>query len=157
MSDDETFEAVDSGASNTYPASAGSLKKGDFVCIKGHPCKIIEITTSKTGKHGHAKANITAIDIFNGKKLEEVAPSSHSLPAPFVKTQAYQLLDIGHDGRLSLMDDEGETREDLNMPEDEELASKLKEDFDAGKTLNVVITAAMGIEQLMSFKEENKA
>ena len=36
--------------------------------LKEKPCKIIEITTSKTGKHGHAKANITGIDIFTGKK-----------------------------------------------------------------------------------------
>jgi translation initiation factor 5A len=36
------------------------------VLLKGQPCKVIEMTTSKTGKHGHAKANITGIDIFNG-------------------------------------------------------------------------------------------
>ena len=47
-------------------AVAGSLKKGDFIMIKGHPCKILEVTTSKTGKHGHAKANITATDIITG-------------------------------------------------------------------------------------------
>ena len=37
--------------------------------LKEKPCKIIDITTSKTGKHGHAKANITGIDIFTGKKV----------------------------------------------------------------------------------------
>ena len=31
--------------------------------------KIIEISVSKTGKHGHAKAAITGIDIFTGKCL----------------------------------------------------------------------------------------
>ncbi len=69
-SDDETFETSDSGSSLTYPVSAGDLKKGDILCIKGFPCRITDIAISKTGKHGHAKAAITAIDIFTGRKME---------------------------------------------------------------------------------------
>lgn len=30
---------------------AGQLKKGDIVIINGKACKIVEISTSKTGKH----------------------------------------------------------------------------------------------------------
>jgi len=37
------------------------------------------VTTSKTGKHGHAKCHFTATDIFTGKKMEELVPSSHNL------------------------------------------------------------------------------
>eukprot|EP01084_Bolivina_argentea_P184420 318058_1 len=154
MSDDETFENVDSGSSLTYPMSAGNLKKGDHVCIKNHPCKIIELTTSKTGKHGHAKANITAVDIFTGRKYEEVSPSSHALPAPFVKSQNYQLLDIAPDGHVSLMDDEAETRDDIKLPENEELAGQIKEAYDAGKSLMVTVVGAMGVEQILSWKVE---
>lgn len=83
MSSEEiTFESTDAGSSDTVPIRAGELKKGMHVVIKGHPCKVIDISTSKTGKHGHAKANITALDIFTGKKLEDVAPTSHNLSAP---------------------------------------------------------------------------
>ncbi|KAD3067179.1 hypothetical protein E3N88_35059 [Mikania micrantha] len=31
--------------------------------------KVVEVPTSKTRKHGHAKWNFVAIDIFNGNKL----------------------------------------------------------------------------------------
>ena len=156
--DDETFEAVDSGASMTFPCSAGNLKKGEYVCIKGFPCKIIELTTSKTGKHGHAKANITAVDIFTHKKYEEVAPCSHAMACPNVVTATYDLIDIASkpdaNGKFSIscMDAEGETREDLNMPDDDELAAKLRSNFEAGKSVAVMVTAAMGIERVMTMK-----
>lgn len=45
----------DSGASKTYPKQCSALRKGEFVMIKGCPCKISSLSTSKTGKHGHAK------------------------------------------------------------------------------------------------------
>ena len=150
--EDETFEVVESGSSLTYPVSAGSLKKGDYVVIKGHPCKIIDVSVSKTGKHGHAKASITALDIFTKQKLEEQSPTTHNLPAPFVKTANYTLLDIGKDGRLSLMDEESNTREDLNLPDDEELATQLKDLFAEGKELVLIVVSAMGKEQVLSFK-----
>ena len=35
--------------------------------IKGRPCKVLSISVSKTGKHGHAKCNFETVDIFNGK------------------------------------------------------------------------------------------
>ena len=49
---------------------------------------MIEVTTSKTGKHGHAKCHFTALDIFTNKKMEELVPSTlvmmHNLEVPVV-------------------------------------------------------------------------
>ena len=149
---DETFEVADSGASLTIPVQAGQLKKGDFVCINGFPCKVAEVTTSKTGKHGHAKANITAIDVFTGKKYEEVAPTSHNLPQPIVKRMEFQLIDIAEDGHLSLMDEANETREDLTLPNDEELAKAIRANFEDGKEVTIVVMSAMGKECVMDQK-----
>ena len=47
--------------------------------IKGKPCKVLNISVSKTGKHGHAKCNFTATDIFTGKKLEDMVKKLKNL------------------------------------------------------------------------------
>merc|ERR1719153_454457 len=84
--------------------------------IKNRPCKIDEMSATKTGKHGHAKVHMVALDIFTGKKLEDICPSPHNMEVPNVKRKDYQLIGM-EDDFLSLMDDSGDTREDLKCPE----------------------------------------
>merc|ERR1739848_984254 len=119
MADDYDFqEKGDAGASETYPMQCSALRKNGFVMIKSRPCKIVEMSTSKTGKHGHAKVHMVALDIFTGKKLEDICPSTHNMDVPNVKRKDYQLIGM-EDEFLSLMDDAGETREDLKCPGDD--------------------------------------
>eukprot|EP00913_Durusdinium_trenchii_P009964 g9351.t1 len=85
--------------------------------IKGRPCKCVEVSTSKTGKHGHAKAHIVAIDIFTGKKMEDLCPTSHNLDVPVVKRTEYMCASADADtGEVSLLLESGELKEDLNLP-----------------------------------------
>jgi len=154
MENDNYFNTGDAGASDTIPIQAGSCKKGSFVVLKGNPCKVIEITTSKTGKHGHAKANITGIDIFTGKKYQDISPTSHNMMQPIVAKKDYQLIQIEEDGFLSLMDEDGTIREDLclDIPNDE-IHVKIKEDFEANKELILTVLKCMQKEKVMSSKE----
>lgn len=64
----EDFDVVQSGASQTYPMQCSALRKNGFVCIKGFPCKIVDMSTHKTGKHGGAKVHLIGIDIFTNRK-----------------------------------------------------------------------------------------
>eukprot|EP01064_Diplonema_japonicum_P022810 TRINITY_DN3300_c0_g1_i5.p1 TRINITY_DN3300_c0_g1~~TRINITY_DN3300_c0_g1_i5.p1 ORF type:complete len:156 (+),score=56.90 TRINITY_DN3300_c0_g1_i5:62-529(+) len=153
---DEEFQTGDAGSSTTYPIQAGALKKGMHCVIKDRPCKIIEYTTSKTGKHGHAKAHIVAIDIFTSKKLEEICPTSHNMFAPNVTRAEYSLIDVDADGVVSLQDDTGDIREDLSLPKDDELAKQIKAGFEAGKDLVLSVVGAMNEEAVMTCKEATK-
>ena len=153
MSDEETFESTEAGASETYPLEAGQIKKGGYIMIKGHPCKVTNVSTSKTGKHGHAKCNFTALDIFTGKKYEDIVPSSHSTTVPFVTRADYQLMDIGEDDELSLLDDACEAKDDVNMPPDADLAGEIRAAFDAGDDVLINVVSACGTEQVMGWKK----
>uniref|UniRef100_A0A7S0MML5 Eukaryotic translation initiation factor 5A n=1 Tax=Cryptomonas curvata TaxID=233186 RepID=A0A7S0MML5_9CRYP len=97
MNQDIDFNSGDAGASETIPVQAGSVKKGSHIVLKGCPCKVIEVSTSKTGKHGHAKASITGIDIFTGKKYQDISPTSHNMMQPVVNRKEYQLVEIAED------------------------------------------------------------
>ncbi|KAG0170840.1 Eukaryotic translation initiation factor 5A [Apophysomyces sp. BC1034] len=156
MSDDHdhTFESADAGASLTYPMQCSALRKNGHVVIKDRPCKIVEMTTSKTGKHGHAKVHLVAIDIFTQKKLEDLSPSTHNMDVPNVTRQEYALINID-DGFLSLMLSDGSTKDDVKLPEGE-LGDKIEEEFEEGKELLVTVVSAMGEEHALTYKEAPK-
>jgi translation initiation factor 5A len=78
-------------ASKTIPTQASALRKGSYVLLKDKPCKIVDLSTSKTGKHGHAKIKMTGIDIFTGQKVEDLSPSTHNMEVPVVKKDELQV------------------------------------------------------------------
>ncbi|CAI9103086.1 OLC1v1001520C1 [Oldenlandia corymbosa var. corymbosa] len=92
---------ADTGASKTYPQQAGTIRKNGYIIIKNRPCKVFEVSTSKTGKHGHAKCHFVGIDIFSGKKLKDFVPSSYNCDVPHVNNADLQLIDISEDGFVS--------------------------------------------------------
>lgn len=114
---DHDFEETTSGASETFPMQCSALRKNGFVVLKGKACKIVEMSTSKTGKHGHAKVHLVGIDIFTGKKCEDICPSTHNMQVPNVIRKEFEVVDMTDDGFFSLMNDEGEMRDDLKITE----------------------------------------
>merc|ERR1739840_33028 len=126
--------------------------------IKKEPCKIVEMSTSKTGKHGHAKVHMVGIGIFDSKKHEDICPSTHNMNVPNVQRKEYQLVDIEDEGYLSLMLETGEVRSDLKA-EEEDLAKKITEYWGTGDgniEVFVTVLSAMGREKIIAVKTGNK-
>merc|ERR1712118_165463 len=142
------------------PKQAGEVKKGSYIMLKGHPCKVVDYSTSKTGKHGHAKAHIVGIDIFTGKKCEDLCPTSHNMSEPIVKKFEYTVMDVGDDGQLSLLTAEGDAKDDLNLPSGtddlDKLSQQVKDMFAEGKGIRVVTMTAIGQEQLGGVSEDKE-
>ena len=82
---------------------------------------MVEVSTSKTRKHGHAKCHFVASDIFNGKKLEDIVSYSHNCDVPHVNHIYFQLIDKYGDGFVILLDNNGNIKDDIRLPFNEEL------------------------------------
>ena len=155
---DNEFNTGDSGATGMEKVSAGSLHKGDLVMIKGKPCKVSSFSTAKTGKHGSAKAMVTGNDIFTNNKLECTFSTGDNVDAPVVKRTEYSLINIDEDGFATLLNDLGETKEDLRLPEGEdyhkEVGDTARKIFEDGtKECIVTVINAIGQEKIIAARE----
>jgi translation initiation factor 5A len=61
------------------------LKEGKYVIIEDIPCRIVNIDSSKPGKHGAAKMRVTGIGIFDGQKKQLLIPSDADVEVPIIE------------------------------------------------------------------------
>lgn len=136
MSDENEFEAGDAGANITELKEAGRMKPGSLIIMKEQfPCKVTAFSTAKPGKHGSAKAMITAKDIFTDKQYDETFGTGDMIPAPIVSKTEVTAICYDDDGVLQLMMPDGDLKEDLNLPTESHLtdvANNIKRIIDAG-------------------------
>ncbi len=97
--------------------SVGSLKKGDTIIIDGNPCKISDTATSRPGKHGHAKVNLMAVGLLDGKKRNVVMPGHDRVEAPIVEKKNAQILSVSGN-TANVMDTETYETFDMEIPEE---------------------------------------
>ena len=91
--------------------------------IDEEPCKIMEITMSKPGKHGEAKARIVAIGAFDNQKRSVVFPVKHKIKVPIIEKKTAQVLSITNK-EAQLMD--SETFETFIIPLDDDIIDRVK-------------------------------
>ncbi|MCC6046870.1 MAG: translation initiation factor IF-5A [Desulfurococcaceae archaeon] len=105
-------------------AELGDLREGSYIVIDGEPCRIVEISKAKTGKHGSAKVHVVAIGIFSGSRKSLVAPADQRVEVPIISKRTGQVLAVTG-GRVQVMDMETYETFELDMPRDPEVASRI--------------------------------
>ncbi len=134
----------------TTPIAAGQLKQGMNAILKNRPCKIISMSVSKTGKHGHAKAHFIGTDVFTGKKYEEVCPTTHTMWQPILEKKEYVVADIDEE-YFSLLNDNGDTKDDLRVFEGD-MFNKIQKHFYKDNEVIVCILSWGEEEAVISFR-----
>ena len=97
--------------------SAGSLQKGNYVVVDGVACTVSDVSVSRPGKHGHAKVNLMAVGILDGKKRNMVCPGHDHVEVPVIDKRNAQVLH--HDDKtVNVMDSETYENFDLEIPDE---------------------------------------
>ncbi len=104
----------------TKPMDVGELRVGGYMMIDGEPCKIMDITKSKPGKHGAAKARIVAIGVFDGQKRQFVKPVDNGAEVPIIDKRTGQVFALNPSG-IQIMDLETFEYLDAPFPDEEEV------------------------------------
>jgi len=99
------------------PTSIKSLKSGSFVIIDDVPCKVDGIQISKPGKHGGAKARLTATGLFDNQKRVIVKPADTSINMPIIEKKAMQVVSFIGDN-VQLMDLEDYSMHEIPLPDE---------------------------------------
>lgn len=68
---------------------------------------------------------LTGIDIFTNGKYECTVSTGGEIDAPNVKRTEYTLLDLNEEGFLSLLAENGDVRDDLQIPSEPHLADTI--------------------------------
>ena|SRR3990167_564536 len=92
--------------------SFSDIKINSHVVIKDHVCKIVNIKTSKPGKHGSAKKVVTGLDVLTDDKYVETFKNNSLFPHFSLKTLEFQYLYTKNDGTMVLLDENGEENVD---------------------------------------------
>ncbi len=128
---------------STKQVSISELGKGSYIVLDGAACKISDIQVSKSGKHGHAKAKVTAIGILDNKKRVVVMPGHDNVEVPLVDKRSAQVLSVSGDV-ANVMD--AETYETFDMEIPEELRAEVVEGS------NVLYWTVMGAKVMKQVK-----
>jgi translation initiation factor 5A len=105
-------------------AELGDLREGSYIVIDGEPCRIVELSKAKTGKHGSVKVHVVAIGIFSGSRKSLVAPADQRVEVPIVSKRTGHVIAVTG-GKVQVMDMESYETFELDIPSDLEIANRI--------------------------------
>ncbi len=105
--------------------NATEARVGTNILLEGKSFTIKKMDVSKTGKHGHSKVRVEAVNILDGNKKVFVVPGHDKIEIPLIDKRKAQVLSKV-DKKVSIMDLENFETLEVDCP-DEEVFNSLKE------------------------------
>ena len=96
---------------------AKELKIGKYLLVDDIPCRIVEIESSKPGKHGAAKMRITAIGVFEGQKKTLLTPGDADVEVPIIDRKNVQIMSVSGNS-AQVMDQRTYEIYDISIPQE---------------------------------------
>merc|ERR1711957_374160 len=95
--------------------------------------------------------------------MGDLCPASHNMDIPFTKRVEYTYLTCDENtGEVSLLTEDGNTKDDLNLPtfvkigeptdDDKKLVKDLLKSQEAGDEMTVIVLCACGNEKIVALK-----
>jgi translation initiation factor 5A len=146
------------------PIEAHDVKRSKHVMLKGRPCTIVDVKTSKTGKHGHMKCNMTGIDVLTNKKYTALMPGHATLNEFKLEKNECMLVDIHADGTEIVCLSANNQPITVRVDPENEMMKRMKADFAAEKQLLITLITApveknadtyTDVQQVESYKEDS--
>ena len=136
---------------------AGKFTKGDFIMMGDKPCKVVKTAKAKPGKHGSAKAIITAVGVLDDKKVEKTFGTSDGVDVPSMVRTEYPCL--GLEGEfLQLQQEDGGMREDVKFGLQDsvkEVNENIKKFLENDTPILVTVLNCNGEEVPVAVREDN--
>lgn len=124
-------------------AVAKELREGKYVLIDDIPCRVVEIESSKPGKHGAAKMRVTGIGVFEGQKKTLLTPGDQDVEVPIIERKNVMILSVSGNS-AQVMDQQTNEVYDIEIP------GELQANAAAGKEAEIL--EAMGRKKMERVK-----
>jgi len=105
-------------------ATMHDLKNGSYVLIDGIPCRVVNMTKSKAGKHGAAKMRVEAIGLIDDKRRSILGTTDGRVEVPIILKKNAQVISISGE-KANVMDLESYETFEMDIPK--EFKGKLQE------------------------------
>ncbi len=128
---------------STVFVNVRDIKAGKFIMIDGFPSKVVDVSSSKPGKHGSAKVQITGIGIFDGQKRMLFSHSGEDVEAPLLERKRGQVISVNGDSMV-VMDLVSFENFDIAIPPDMEGTAEAGKEIDYIETMGRRLVMRIG-------------
>lgn len=104
------------------------IKNNQHIILNGNPCKVLNFSHAKTGKHGHMKVSLNANDMITNKNVQWMGAGHNKLHTFTPVRINYQAINIENNDVDCL--DENANTQTIKVTSDEilkDLASKIED------------------------------